>query len=134
MTSLFWTLLPPAIGFLLGVLYMNMPSLGLFSSDEDQKVPERSSTGFLEWFSPFTYYRADRTTLQSIIGKIITLYAMYLNYNCNLYEMSALRVLYMFIAFMFTPYYLIYYMFYHKLLVRPCARSFGDQALPSNQL
>ena len=49
-----------------------------------------------------------------ILGWIMTLLALYLCYRCNTHEMIVLRILYILIAWFFTPYYLVYYLIYGK--------------------
>ena len=57
--------------------------------------------------------------------------AAYLCFSCNKNEIIILRILYMFIAVIFAPYYIIYYVMYHYVFREPCTMSFIKAGLPT---
>ncbi len=78
----------------------------------------------LDWLNPFN--GSGDGWASYIVSWLWTLLALYLCYKCNTHEMILLRIVYLLIAWIFTPYYLVYYLLYHGLLQRPCANAFGS--------
>lgn len=58
----------------------------------------------------------------------LILLALYLCYRCNTNEMIILRILYMILAYLFYPFYLVYYLIFHGLLKYPCSNTLLDVA------
>lgn len=61
------------------------------------------------------------STIRQIVNLLLGVAAFYLSWSCNTKEDMVVRVLYAFVAFLFAPIYLIYYLIARR---KECADSF----------
>ena len=69
--------------------------------------------------------------MNDLINWIVTAFAAYLCYNCNKKENIILRCIYLILAIMLSPYYLLYYVVYHFIFKEPCIRGFVRPGVPT---
>ena len=69
--------------------------------------------------------------MNDIINWLLTALAAYLCYNCNRKENIGLRILYMLLAIMLSPYYILYYLLFHFVLKEPCIKGFVKPGIPT---
>jgi len=55
-----------------------------------------------------------------VIHLIIGVVAVYLSWNCNHTETTLMKVLYAFFAYIFSGFYIIYYLIYHVAMKKQC--------------
>ena len=52
--------------------------------------------------------------------------ALFLAWRCNRHELTIMKLLYLFIAYILSYYYVAFYVLYHYVLRYPCANQFGS--------
>ncbi len=67
--------------------------------------------------------------IKTLIYYLFKLYVAYVAYSCNSHEMFLLKYGIPLLAFYFAPYYISYYILYHKILKIPCAASLGSSGV-----
>jgi hypothetical protein len=55
-----------------------------------------------------------------VVHLIIGVIAVYLSWNCNHNETTLMRVLYAFVAYIFSVLYIVYYLIYHVAMKKQC--------------
>jgi hypothetical protein len=69
--------------------------------------------------------------MSPLLNWALMILAGYMSYSCNSKENIVLRIIYFFIAIIFAPYYLIYYVMYHYVFREPCNKSFIKAGTPT---